>query len=175
MSRATKKIKSIYEPAMALEMITDDRAAAVMGAAFLEYTLRLAIQGRLREMDAKELDSVFVNNGHGALATFSQLIWMGYALNLFGPETRHDLVLIQRVRNYFAHEPEEMLFEHQDIRKLCGKLLAPKTLARMNMKAEPQKARRRYEDTIHFFAARFHIIGEKQVRRPLPPPDMDLV
>jgi hypothetical protein len=44
-----------------------------MGAAFLEYTLRSAIQARLREMKTKELEAVFDNHGHGALATFSQI------------------------------------------------------------------------------------------------------
>jgi len=174
MSRATKKIKSIYEPAMALEMITDDRAAAVMGAAFLEYTLRSAIQARLREMKTKELEAVFDNHGHGALATYSQMIWMGYALNLFGPETRADLALLKQIRNAFAHEPEEIRFDHADIIRLCARLRAPKKLARMNMKAEQQNPRRRYEDSLQFFAARFHNIGEKLLQRPLPPPDVDL-
>jgi hypothetical protein len=83
---------------MALEMISDDRAAAVMGAAFLEYTLRSAIQVRLREMKSKELEVLFDNHGHGALATFSQMIWMGYALDLFGLETRADLAIIKEIR-----------------------------------------------------------------------------
>jgi hypothetical protein len=159
---------------MALEMITDDRAAAVMGAAFLEYTLRSAIRARLREMETKELEAIFDNHGHGALATFSQMIWVGYALNLFGPETRADLALIKEIRNAFAHEPEEICFDDADVVKLCAKLRAPKKLAHMNMKAEPQKPRRRYEDSLHFFAARVHIIGEKHLQRPLAPPDIDL-
>src|SRR3984885_7296246 len=39
---------------------------------------------------------------------------------------------------------------------------------------EATRHRRRYEDTLHFFAARFHIIAEKHVARPHPSPDMDL-
>jgi hypothetical protein len=174
MPRVTKMITYIHGPVLALENMADDRAAAVMAGAFLEYNLAFALRARMRDMTKSEIESVFDNHGHGALNTFSQKIWTGYALNLYGLQTRQDLLILKDIRNEFAHEPEEIDFNHHEIEKLCKKLGTPKKLSILETKSEENRPRIRYMDTIHFFATRFHIFGEKHVQRPGDPPNLDL-
>jgi hypothetical protein len=174
MSRVTKKITYIHGPVLALENMADDRAAAIMAGAFLEYNLGFALRGRMRDMTSLEIESVFDNHGHGALNTFSQKIWIGYALNLYGLKTRKELLILKDVRNRFAHEPEEIDFSHPEIDELCKKLGTPKKLSILETKSEENRPRVRYMDTVHFFAARFHILGEKHVQRPGDPPNLDI-
>ena len=174
MSRSTKTIARIHETVFALENVTDDRAASIMAGAFLENLLGLALRARMREMTPSDTDSLFDNHGHGALNTFSQKIWIGYALNLFGLKTRKELLILKEIRNRFAHEPEEIDFTHPEIDQLCKNLGTPKKLSMLETKPEENRPRIRYMDTVHFFAARFHILGEKHVQRPGDPPNLDL-
>jgi hypothetical protein len=109
------KVDSVVDTVLRLSALQDHRAIAIMAAAFLEYTLGLALSARLREMDPSEQSSVFDNQGHGALATFSQKIWMGFALGLYLTETRSDLNRIKDVRNRFAHTPEHVDFSDPEI------------------------------------------------------------
>jgi hypothetical protein len=102
-SRATKPIKDIIGVILELRKMTDSRAVAISAGAFLEYTLSLALRSRLRELDKAEIATIFDNQGHGALATFSQKIWMGFALNLYDAGARRDLIALKEIRNHFAH------------------------------------------------------------------------
>jgi hypothetical protein len=174
MSRSTKIIERIHEPVFVLENMENDRAAAVMAGAFLEYNLSLAVRARMRDLTQSELDSVFDNHGHGALQSLSQKIWVGYALNLYGVEPREDLIVLKNIRNFFAHDPEDINFHNTSVLKLCEKLKTPNKLAKLSGAAETKGSRERYMETIHFFGSRFHIIGTKNFQCPPSPPDMDL-
>jgi hypothetical protein len=104
----------------------NDRACGVLNASWVEQMLETAIKRRLRpDCPAKLFDY------DGPVGTFSARIMMGYALNLFGPNTRHDLDLIRTIRNEFAHCQLPLSFDIPEIKAVCDHLLIPDTPARV--------------------------------------------
>jgi hypothetical protein len=161
-----KEVRSIVETVQALHDLKDDRAVGIMAGAFLEYTLGLAIRSRLREMTPNEIDSLLDNQGHGALATFSQKIWMGFALGVFGEEHRSDLLRIKEIRNHFAHAPEGIGFDDPEIKALCRKLKHPKRHPGDKPQRRPVSSRDRYLDSVLHFAHGLHVAGSRHFHRP---------
>ena len=118
-SRTTQEVADAVS---ALAKLKDDRSVAIMGAALAEYQLGRAILNRLVEMKPDEQDSLLDNHGHGALASFSAKIWMGFAIGLYDADERSDLLKIKSVRNRFAHTDIDLQFDDPEISKLCGGL-----------------------------------------------------
>ena len=135
-----------------------------MAGAIVEHSLGRAILSRLRDMTDSEQDSLLDGNGHGALATFSTKIWVGYGLNLYGQGVRADLLAVKKVRNKFAHEDRHLDFRDPEIERICERLQAPRYLAETEMRPERTAAKERYLDTIHHFAAGFSICARTPQR-----------
>jgi hypothetical protein len=134
----------------------------------LEYTITLALSSRLRELDRSEQSSIFDNQGHGALATLSQKIWMGFALRIYGATARKDLLSLKDIRNTFAHDPNIIDFKEAEIAAACAKLLAPKYFSRSIGRPESTDPKDRYLDSAHYFASSFISISNNHVHRPPP-------
>ncbi|WP_052679680.1 hypothetical protein [Rhizobium nepotum] len=105
MARAIMIVSSVGIPDV-IDVITEinsgsDRVAAVVGGALVDEILRRTLRNCLRQ-DSKVLTEV--SQGSGPLATFSACINMGYLLGLYGKEVRHDLHIIRKIRNEFAHQ-----------------------------------------------------------------------
>jgi hypothetical protein len=96
-----------------------DRACALMVAAYLEDELQRLLKAYFVD-DPKAVGKLF--DPMGPLGTFSATITMAYALGLIGPNVRHDLDLIRRIRNDFAHLSESLTFETPSIRDRCKDL-----------------------------------------------------
>jgi DNA-binding MltR family transcriptional regulator len=104
--------------AMAASFQNDnDQTAAIISSSAVEVALESALKTRLRPLKLSDAESLF--GGTGPLATFSAKIHMGYALGLFGPETRHDLTLIKDIRNVFAHNAHGYSFRTKRIKDKC--------------------------------------------------------
>jgi DNA-binding MltR family transcriptional regulator len=104
-----------------------DYAIAMIGAELLSGALQAAIVGRFRKFDTDdEIKELFENRG--PLADLSSRIKLAYALDLFGPETRDDLDSIRRIRNLFAHRPEQHSFREPPIAADCKRLHIVSTL-----------------------------------------------
>jgi hypothetical protein len=84
------------------------RAAAVLGGAFVEDALEYAIQRRFVALGKERLDSLF--EYPGPLSSFDAKIQVGFAIGLYGPIIRHDLDVIRRIRNGFAHAKKPISF-----------------------------------------------------------------
>lgn len=95
-----------------------DRAAAVLGAAFLDALLDKALRKRLLPSLDK---NAFENNG--PLATFASRTTITHALGWIDADTKADLDLVRRIRNEFAHDPNHQLsFESQQIKSRTSQL-----------------------------------------------------
>jgi hypothetical protein len=101
-----------------------DRAIAIVGAAFVEYALKIAILSRLRPLKKAEVVELF--EGESApLRSFSGRIRLGHAMGIFGQVTRNDLERMRAVRNSFAHASGVLSFDTPEIADLCKGLVLP--------------------------------------------------
>lgn len=100
--------------------LASDRAAVISMVALFEDILGDAIRNHLVALSKTQDDDLF--GDRGPLATFASKIDFGYALGLYGKETKAKLDLIRKIRNVFAHLHGTNTFDHKDVRRLCNNL-----------------------------------------------------
>ncbi len=101
-----------------------DRAFGVLWASLVERAVESAIMKLMRDgLSNTEKGKIFGDKG--PVQTFSAKIWLGYAFNVFGPKTKHDLNVIRELRNQFAHSRKFLPFSLDLVRKVCSTLLIP--------------------------------------------------
>ena len=100
--------------------IASDSAAVISMVALFEDILGDAIRNHLVALSKTQDADLF--GDRGPLATFSSKIDVGYALGLYGKETKAKLHLIRKIRNIFAHRHGAQTFDHKDVRRLCNNL-----------------------------------------------------
>src|SRR3984893_5739695 len=101
-----------------------DRAAGVIAAEFVNERLKQAIVALFLHAWPKRDEELFSNIG-GPFASFSARIATAHAFGILGPQTRHDLNLVRRVRNEVAHKLKPLDFASELIAKLCSALKLP--------------------------------------------------
>ena len=101
----------------------NDRGVAILLATNLENSLRIAIERKLA-IDAKHRTMLFEEEA-SPLRDFSAKIRMGYAVGLFGEETKNNLDIIRIMRNVFAHAQSPVQFSTVEIEDACGLLKVP--------------------------------------------------
>ncbi len=104
-----------------------DRAVAIFASAILDNELAKALEGKFVSLSDQRRDKLF--EGYGALSTFSAKIDVGFALGLFGSETRGNLDRLRKIRNKFAHSGEPLKFSDPAITDLCAKITNTLTTA----------------------------------------------
>lgn len=92
------------------------RSCGIVAASLLDHFLQLAILSRFRPLNSELRDSIF--DFKGAIGGTANKIDVAYALNLFPTEHRHDMIVVNRVRNRFAHDLAIRDFEHREIAQL---------------------------------------------------------
>lgn len=98
-----------------------DRTVAVVSVAYIEDALEFALAERLNlRSESPQYKSVF--SDRGPLESASSKARMGWALEIFGDQTRSELTAIAEVRNKLAHGLHERSFDAPHISKLCLKL-----------------------------------------------------
>ena len=100
----------------------DDRTAAIMGAAYLEYGLGLLIKAAFRPLGTQEEGRIFDGAQGGILGTFSAKIRIAYAMKLLHRNPYKALLLINDIRNVFAHSLNVVDFRNPLIIDDCIKL-----------------------------------------------------
>src|ERR1700733_2668157 len=99
-----------------------DRAVISVGGAYVEYALEEAILSRLRVPETETELKMFFHD-KGIIGTFFEKIWIAYFLKVIGPQTRHDLELIRRIRNVAAHDMNPIAFQTtEEIANRCREL-----------------------------------------------------
>ncbi|MGH1460743.1 MAG: MltR family transcriptional regulator [Neptuniibacter sp.] len=100
-----------------------DRACAVLGAALLDARL----EGLFRSRFKHGADELLSNSG--PLGTFSARSQLAFALDWIDANVFHDLNVIRKIRNEFAHSfDHELSFTDQSIEDRCKNLRTPAAL-----------------------------------------------
>ncbi len=100
-----------------------DRSAIVLAGSFAERYLATYIGHFM--IDDPEIERLFEA---GPLASFDARINIAYAFRLISSEHRDDLRLIKDIRNRFAHSPQLIDLQRDDIQTMIQKLSMYKTL-----------------------------------------------
>jgi hypothetical protein len=98
---------------------SNDRAAAIVAAAFLEDHLAIALKERFHE-DKKTIEDTFRSNG--PLGSFAAKIDMAFLIGLCSKDARDELHTIRTIRNEFAHRGLTNDFNSQRVRNLANNL-----------------------------------------------------
>lgn len=106
-----------------------DRAAVIIGAAFLDELLRRLITSFLID-DKKKVKRL-------PLGTFANKIGFAYCLGLISEDEHHDLEIIRDMRNKFAHKMHGLSLADQEIREKCSKLVCPHKLTADILAGDP--------------------------------------
>jgi DNA-binding MltR family transcriptional regulator len=105
------------------------RAAAIIGAAFLDEQLRKLLVSFL--VDRKRAVDELIGNENRSnrpLSAFSARIRAAYCLGLISKDERDDLHMIRRIRNRFAHRLHDLSFDDKEIVDRCNSLEIPRSL-----------------------------------------------
>jgi hypothetical protein len=147
----------------------NDRAVAIILPAQLESVLQEAIAARLVPLDKREENRIFGYDG--PLGSFSAKIKIGFALGIYGPETRAHLDTIRAIRNTFAHSRKPVTFETPAVAAECAKL---RTLNRAagddacERFSPPEKPRNEYDAAARILWVR---LGRCAAKYKWPPPE----
>lgn len=134
-----------------LRTYASDRTVAIVGGALMEHAVRIQIESKLIKLEAKDKKALFSFEEKGPLADLGSRILMGYALGCYGSVTRGDLILINRIRNGFAHAAETVHFGLPGVIALCDKLQTPEF---RNVKRTAKNA---FISTVQGLVVRFRI------------------
>jgi hypothetical protein len=157
-----------------------DRAAAVVLGALAENSLAKLIRNKMR---ADGIEELFKPSG--LLGDFAAKIQIGYALQLFGAQTRKDLNIIRHLRNQFAHSRMPIEFVTPVVKRCCDELTYPSLPEvhipfnylnkvsdyRLKEAADKSHPRTRYFISVNEIAQRIYFIrgeDDKDPRNNLP-------
>lgn len=96
-----------------------DRGCALMAASYLETELGELLRAAFVE-NTRVASQIL--DGRGPVATFSARIDLAYLVGLIPEDFWHDLHIIRKIRNEFAHNPFQISFSDQKIKDTCSNL-----------------------------------------------------
>lgn len=96
-----------------------DRAVAIVSGSVLETILQLMLKKFL--ISDKHLEKLLFN-GFAPLSTFRAKIDTAFYLGLLNEQEHHDLKIIKRIRNEFAHNIGAINFKSHKIADRCNEL-----------------------------------------------------
>ncbi len=111
------------------EMFKDEspRGAAILSAVLLDESVRSLLAAFMIE-DKNQVDELLGSekNRDRPIGTFISRIRAAYCLGLLSEDESHDLRLIGKIRNGFAHALDKSSFEDRQIKDRCNSLRIPK-------------------------------------------------
>lgn len=107
---------------------SDDRSCALIIASYLDQCLEILL--RQSFVDARLADDLLVDNG--PLGTFAAKIKLARSLNLISGRLYHDIQLVRKLRNHFAHNFESAQFNQDPALSWCRSMEIPKKLKYAN-------------------------------------------
>jgi DNA-binding MltR family transcriptional regulator len=124
------------------------RSIAISLTALVENRLTSYLRIVMRQ-DPKIANDLFQPSG--PLANFGTKIRLAYMFGLIAPEFSKDLLIINKIRNEFAHKPEVKRFDLPPINVWIRDMYAHKTLTALRDKpSEPEPKEKPYsEDFLH--------------------------
>jgi DNA-binding MltR family transcriptional regulator len=113
-----------------------DRAAAILGAAFLEAHLgQLIASFFIEECDETEA----LLTAERPLGTFSARVHAAYCMGLISTNEYHDLDLIMQIQHMFANRIGEVAFTNDGIREKCFMLRIPRDVLSPGVTRTPRQ------------------------------------
>jgi DNA-binding MltR family transcriptional regulator len=100
----------------------NDHTVALTGMAYLDHALKALLRVNFRDLTDKEDNRLFDGAANGILGTISAKIRIAYAMKLIDPIIYDDLLLLNDIRNTFAHTLHQVDFDNQHIKEDCTKL-----------------------------------------------------
>jgi len=104
-----------------------DRAAAILVAAYIDSLLRAKLETIFSKGNAEIRRKLF-DDSQGTFATLSAKVDAAYCLGWLEPDMFHDIGVIRKIRNQFAHRIHGLTLEEPKIKALVGKLRVPHQL-----------------------------------------------
>ena len=149
-----------------------DRAATVLGAAYLDAHLRQLITAFLVD-DSTKVHSLL----KGTLASFRNRIGASYCMGLISQDEHDDLHTIREIRNKFAHRLHGLSFSDDRIQRLCSKLLLPERGRILAESENALSARERFDFTVVplCIQLRLRTLGEAQQHRRVVPTEYEFI
>jgi hypothetical protein len=102
------------------------RAAAILVAAYIDSLLRAKLETLFCKGNSEIRQKLF--ESQGAFGTFSAKVDAAYCLGWLEPSVFHDIGIIRKIRNEFAHRIHGLTFEDCKIKRLVRKLEVPDQL-----------------------------------------------
>jgi hypothetical protein len=100
-----------------------ERATAILAAAWIDHLLERKLAQLFSSGNKKALAQLFAANG--PFATFSAKITAAFCAGWLDADVYHDLHVIRKIRNSFAHQIHGLSMESQKIRPLIESLQVP--------------------------------------------------
>lgn len=158
----TKLAAQFPEDSAFFELLIDtvternERAAVLAVVSLLEGALQKSLTTEFLPDSKGKLEYMF---GSGApLRPFSAKIRIGFALKVFGPNTRDNLDAIREVRNSFAHTMSPISFDTPEVANVCKRItILDLSDPRDIMKNAPTRSR--FVTTAVCFASEFFLIA----------------
>ena len=122
-----------------------DRAAAVLGAAYLDQALEHLLRKRL--LGGNKLKGELLGTDK-PLGSFSARIKVAFAIGSLHKAAYDDLEIIRRIRNEFAHQTMGFSFQRPEIVSRCQQLRLPVWFSQIGFPATDSRTRFNYSVTI---------------------------
>jgi DNA-binding MltR family transcriptional regulator len=139
-----------------------DRGAAIVGAAYLDESLKQLISGFMVDK-ADEVETLLDR----PLSSFWSRILAAYCMGLISGDEYADLDTIRDVRNLFAHEGRQIAFEDPAIHHRCDELVLWRPLAKLFDLASP-RSRFLYATTTLLWQLSMRALRARVDRRKVP-------
>jgi len=101
-----------------------DRAKLILIASWIDYFLRVKLQNEFSKGNKKARKDLFSANG--PFATFSSKLNLAFCAGWVESDVYHDIQIIRKLRNDFAHSINDISLDEQGIRKEIEKFQVPK-------------------------------------------------
>lgn len=101
----------------------NDRAVALVGAAFVDDAARAAIQSKYRGLSGDERSRLF--GPEAPVGSFGARIKIAFAMSLCSRAEERDLNCIRVIRNAFAHVGRPLDFQNEFVASVCDHFHAP--------------------------------------------------
>jgi mannitol repressor len=99
-----------------------DRGCALIGAEYLNERLLELLQVRALEEGTTDNDLKRFFVYEGQLGTFSARLKAVYLFGFISKKAYRDIDYIRKIRNAFAHNPDEVTFADQQVKNWCAQL-----------------------------------------------------
>ena len=130
---------------------TNHRGACIFLCANVETALDAALQAML-SLD----ESSTLLDGEDQFSTFARKIELGYALRIYGEQTRDNLATMRHLRNAFAHAKIPLMFDTPEVAAVCQQFTIIGVLPPSVVRQPPDKStmgpRQLFEETASVLA-----------------------